>query len=56
MLKVVGITLALVVAIAALCEYGKRIRIKKGELKHCPNCREAIDGKARVCKHCGRDV
>ena len=55
-LKVIGIAVAIIVAVAALCEYGKRIRIKKGELKHCPSCREVIDGKATACKHCGRDA
>jgi hypothetical protein len=55
-LKFVALPVVVVLAIFALNEYGKRLRIKKGELKHCPSCREVIDGKATACKHCGRDV
>lgn len=30
--------------------------IKKGILKRCPSCAEAILKAATVCKHCGRQV
>jgi hypothetical protein len=36
--------------------YGNLKLIEQGKRKHCPHCREVIDGKATACKHCGRDV
>ena len=55
-IKVALISIAIVAGAYALAWYGRKKQIEQGALKHCPSCRELIDGKATACKHCGRDV
>ena len=36
-------------------EYIEKRQLADG-MKKCPFCAEMINGDARVCKHCGRDI
>jgi ribosomal protein L32 len=35
---------------------GAHLAAGLADLRECPYCAEKILGKARVCKHCGRDI
>lgn len=37
-------------------EYEERKRQEANEYTECPYCAELVKKKAKVCKHCGRDI
>lgn len=54
--RILAIAVAILAAAYGLSWYGNKKLIEHGKRKHCPHCREVIDGMATACKHCGRDV
>lgn len=54
--QIIAVVIAIIAVIYFLNWYGTKRMIEQGKRKHCPNCREIIDGEAKVCKFCGRDV
>ena len=51
-----AIWIAIAAAVGLFVWYARKSAVAAGKLKHCPHCRELIDGKATACKHCGRDA